>query len=78
EEVVATTQEQTAGFTDDVDAARQQLDRVRDTVSDDDLATAQRGAARLADRLEAVADTRGNGTSIATALGLGERVGDLE
>lgn len=78
EEVVATTQEQTAGFTDDVDAARQQLDRVRDTVSDDDLATAQRGAARLADRLEAVADTLGNGTSIATALGLGERVGDLE
>ena len=78
QEVVASTQDRTAEFTDDVQAARQQLEDIRSRVSDDDLAQAQRGAGQLAERLERVADALGNGVSLAQSLGLGGRVDDLE
>ncbi len=79
EQVVTETQDRTAEFTDEVDTARQQLEDIRSRVSDDDLATAQRGAAQLADRLDAVADgLDGGGVAIAQALGLGDRAGELQ
>lgn len=78
EEVVSGTQDRTAAFTDDVQAARGQLQEIRQRVSNDDLATAQRGAADVAERLERVADALGDGVSVAQSLGLGGRVGDLE
>lgn len=78
EQVVAQTQQQTEGFVAEVQAARDQLDDVRSAVSDEELAAAQQGARELATQLETVADTLGNSGSIARALGLGGRVGEVE
>jgi ABC-2 type transport system permease protein len=77
ESVVATTQDRTAQFTDDVTEAREQLDRVRGSVSDDEIAAAQRGADQLSERLDTVAGTLDQGVGIAQALGLGGRVDEL-
>ena len=78
EQVVTSTQDRTAEFTDDVATARQQLEDIRSRVSDDDLATAQRGAAQLAERLDRVADALEGGMSLTQSLGLGDRAGNLQ
>lgn len=78
EQVVDTTQERTAGLGEDVAEAREQLDRVRSSVDADDLEAAQRTADQLAPRMEALAETLGRGVSVAQALGLSDRVDELQ
>ena len=78
EEVVATTQDRTSGFTDDVQQARDQLADLRASVSDQDLAAAQRGADQLATRLDQLADALDNGASLAQTLGFGGRVEEIQ
>ncbi len=78
EQVVDRTQDRTEGFLGDVREARQQLDGIRSAVSDEDIDAAQEAARELAPRLEAAADTLASGTSLVQALGLGDRVDEIE
>lgn len=75
-EVLETVQAETAGLTDELATARDAIEQVRGAVGEDDMASLLATAGTLSTRLEELADRVGQGSQIASLLGLG--TGDVE
>lgn len=74
EEALASAQQESQGYAEQLEQAREQLDALRAAVDENDIEQVQRTAGRVAPQLENLADTLANVSGPASLFGFGEDV----